>query len=103
MLCFFTRKINNLTANRVSQYNGNNSSLFCSYFWRFFIVFCIAVWYSTGFCFGPSLLNVFINDLCNVVQCFVYLPFVGDINICRAIQSPNDSNLLQSDIDSRRS
>ena len=59
--------------------------------------------YSTGFCFGPCLINVFINDLCSVFHCFVYISFVGDISIFHVIKSSYDSNLLQSHIDSRRS
>ena len=85
-------------------YNYSTSSnCRCSYFWHFFSRLWNCCQYSTGFCFGASLINVFINDLRSVFHCFVYISFVGDISIFHAIKAPNDSNLLQSHIDSRRS
>jgi hypothetical protein len=55
---------------------------------------------SHGSVLGPLLFNIFINDLCNVINYSAYLLFAADIRIFRAIKSPNDCNRLQSDIDS---
>jgi hypothetical protein len=49
---------------------------------------------------GPLLFNIFINDLCNVINYSRYLLFADDIKIFCVIKSPNDWKLLQSDIDS---
>jgi hypothetical protein len=52
---------------------------------------------------GPLLFNIFINDLCNAINHSRYLLFADDIKIFRAIRSPYDCSLLQSDIDSVQS
>ena len=70
-------------------------------FLEFFSIASDCCPYCTGYSFGPSVINIFINDVCSVFHCFVYISFVGDISIFRAIKSPSDSNLLQSHIDSR--
>jgi hypothetical protein len=53
-----------------------------------------------GSVLGPLLLIVFINDLCDAVAYSKYLLFADDITIHRAVKSPQDCNLLQSDINS---
>jgi hypothetical protein len=55
-----------------------------------------------GSVLGPLLFNVYINDLCDSIKHSRYLLFADDIKIYRAISSPEDCNLLQSDIDSIR-
>jgi hypothetical protein len=52
-----------------------------------------------GSVLGPLLFNIFINDLCDVMNHSNYLLFVDDLKVYRAISSPNDCLLLQSDID----
>jgi hypothetical protein len=51
----------------------------------------------------PLLFNIFINDLCNAINHSRYLLFADDIKIFRAIRSPYECSLLQSDIDSVQS
>jgi hypothetical protein len=46
---------------------------------------------------GPFLFKVFTNDLCNVINLFNYLLSADDINIFRAMKSPQDCYLLQID------
>jgi hypothetical protein len=46
------------------------------------------------------IFNIFINDLCNAISHSRYLLFADDIKIFRAIKSPYEFSLLQSDIDS---
>jgi hypothetical protein len=46
------------------------------------------------------LFNIFINDLCSVINYSGYLSFADDIKIFHAIKSPNDCKLLKSDTDS---
>jgi hypothetical protein len=53
-----------------------------------------------GSVLGPPLFNVFIHDLCDAISHSKYLHFADDIKIYRAIKSPEDFNLLQSDINS---
>jgi hypothetical protein len=53
-----------------------------------------------GSVLGPLFFSLFMNDLCNVINYSRNLPFADDIKIFRVIKSPNDCNLLQSDIDS---
>jgi hypothetical protein len=55
-----------------------------------------------GSVLGPLLFNVYINDLCDSVKHSRYLLFADDIIIYRAISSPEDCTLLQSDIESIR-
>jgi hypothetical protein len=52
-----------------------------------------------GSVLGPLLFNSFINDLCNVISHSSCLLFADDLKVCRAIKSPNDCFLLQSDIE----
>jgi hypothetical protein len=47
---------------------------------------------------GPLLLNIFINDLCEVINHSNCLLFADDLKVYRAINSPSDCLLLQSDI-----
>jgi hypothetical protein len=49
----------------------------------------------------PMLFNIFINDLriCDVSIHSNWLIFAGDIKIDRALSSPSDCVVLQSDID----
>jgi hypothetical protein len=49
---------------------------------------------------GPVLFNIFMNDLCDVINYSRCLLFADDIKIFHVIKSPNDCNRLQSDIDS---
>jgi hypothetical protein len=56
-----------------------------------------------GSVLGPLLFNIFINDLCNAINHSRYLLLADDIKIFRAIRSPYDCSLLQSDIDSVQS
>jgi hypothetical protein len=53
-----------------------------------------------GSVLGPLLFNLFMNDLCDIINYSRYLLFADDIKIFRVIKSPNDCNRLQSDIDS---
>jgi hypothetical protein len=55
-----------------------------------------------GSVLGPLFFNVFVNDLCDSIKHSRYLLFADDIKIYRAISSPEDCNLLQSDIDAIR-
>jgi hypothetical protein len=48
---------------------------------------------------GPSLFNIFIKDLCNVIKHSKCLLFADVLKVYRAISSPSDCLLLQSDID----
>jgi hypothetical protein len=52
-----------------------------------------------GSVLGPLLFNIFMNDLCDVINYSRYILF-ADIKTFRVIKSPNDCNRLQSDIDS---
>jgi hypothetical protein len=52
---------------------------------------------------GPLLFSIFINDLCSAINHSRYLLFADDIKIVRAIRSPYNCSLLQSDIDSVQS
>jgi hypothetical protein len=52
-----------------------------------------------GSVLGPLLLNIFINDLCDVIIHSNCLLFADDLKVYRAINSPSDCSLLQSDID----
>jgi hypothetical protein len=47
----------------------------------------------------PLLYNIFINDLCDVINHSNCLPFADDLKVYEAISSPSDCLLLQSDID----
>jgi hypothetical protein len=47
---------------------------------------------------GPLLFIVFINATCDAVAHSKYLLFADDIRIYRAVNSSQDCNLLQSDI-----
>ncbi|MDR2660870.1 MAG: hypothetical protein LBC17_02350, partial [Lactobacillaceae bacterium] len=58
--------------------------------------------FSQGSVLGPLLFNVFINDLCEAIAHSKYLLFADDLNIYRTVKSPQDCNLLQSDINSIR-
>jgi hypothetical protein len=49
---------------------------------------------------GPLLFNAFINDICDAVAHCKYLLFADHIKIYRAVESPQDCTLLQSDINS---
>ncbi|PNF20040.1 hypothetical protein B7P43_G05817 [Cryptotermes secundus] len=53
-----------------------------------------------GSVLGPLLFNVFINDMCDAVAHSKCLLFADDIKIYRAISSPHDCYLLQSDVNS---
>jgi hypothetical protein len=53
-----------------------------------------------GSVLGPLLINAFINDICDVVAHSRYLLFADDIKMYRAVESPQDCTLLQSDINS---
>jgi hypothetical protein len=56
-----------------------------------------------GSVLGSLLFNVYINNLCDSIKHSRYLLFADDIKIYRALTSPEDCNLLQSDMDSIRS
>jgi hypothetical protein len=56
-----------------------------------------------GSVLGLLLFNVYINDLCDSIKHSRYLLFADDIKIYRVVSSPEDCNLLQSDVDSIRS
>lgn len=53
-----------------------------------------------GSVFGPLLFSVLINDLCNVSDYSKCHLLPDDIKTLRAVRSPTDCSLLQSDIDS---
>jgi hypothetical protein len=52
-----------------------------------------------GSVLGSSLFNIFINDMCDVINPFNYFCFADDLKVYRAINSLSDCLLLQSDID----
>jgi hypothetical protein len=52
-----------------------------------------------GSVLGPLLWNIFINDLCDVINHSNCLLYADDLKVYRAINSPSDCLLLQSDID----
>jgi hypothetical protein len=52
-----------------------------------------------GSVLGLLLFNIFINDLCEVFNSSNYLLYADDLKVYRAIKSPTDCILLQSDID----
>jgi hypothetical protein len=52
-----------------------------------------------GSVLGPLLFNIFINDLCDVINHSKCLLFADNFKIYRAITSSNDCFRLQSDID----
>jgi hypothetical protein len=52
-----------------------------------------------GSVLGPLLVNIFINDLCNVIKHFKCLLFADDVKIVSAINSVDDCILQQSDIE----
>jgi hypothetical protein len=45
-----------------------------------------------GSVLGPLLFNIFMNDLCDVINYSRYFLFADDIKIFHAIKSPNDCN-----------
>jgi hypothetical protein len=47
----------------------------------------------------PLLFNIFINDLCEIINHSSCLLLADDLKVYRAIKSPNDCFLLQSDIE----
>jgi hypothetical protein len=49
---------------------------------------------------GPLLLNIYIDDICNVITHSKFLLFADDIKIVRAIKLFDDSTQLQLDVDS---
>jgi hypothetical protein len=53
-----------------------------------------------GSVLGSLLFNIFMNDLCDVINYSRYLLLSDDIKMFRVIKYPNDCNRLQSDIDS---
>jgi hypothetical protein len=53
-----------------------------------------------GSVLGPLLFNFYINVLCGSIKHSRYLLFSDYIKIYRVVSSPEDCNLLQSDIDS---
>jgi hypothetical protein len=52
-----------------------------------------------GSVLGPLLFNILMNDLCDVIKHSKCLIFSDDLRVYRAIISPSDCLLLQSDID----
>jgi hypothetical protein len=52
-----------------------------------------------GSVLGPLLFNIFINDLCDIINHSNCLLFADDLKVYRAISSPSDCLLLQADID----
>lgn len=47
---------------------------------------------------GRLLFNIYIKDLCDAITFSRYVLFAPDIKIYRALQSPDDYNLVQFDI-----
>ena len=48
---------------------------------------------------GPLLVNIFLNDLCNIIKYSICLLFAVDTKIFRCVNSAEDCTLLQSDIE----
>jgi hypothetical protein len=70
----------------------------CTFFWYTFFTFCRADGIPQVSVFGSLLLNIFINDLCDVINHSNGFLF-ADIKIYRAVSSPSECLLLRSDID----
>jgi hypothetical protein len=47
---------------------------------------------------GPSLFNIYKNDFCDIIKHSNCLLFADDLKVCRAVSSPSDCLLQQSDI-----
>jgi hypothetical protein len=52
-----------------------------------------------GSVLGSLLINIFTNDLCDVIYHSKWILFADDLKVYRTISSPSDCLLLQSDID----
>jgi hypothetical protein len=76
----------------------NQQTIAGPYFWNCSIAFPSTPRCSTRIC--TLLFNVCINGLCDIIKHSRYLLFADDIKIYRAINSPEDCILLQSDVDS---
>jgi hypothetical protein len=64
----------------------------------FFSPFVVLSGVPQGSVLGPLIFYIFINDLCDVINHCSCSLFADDLKVYRAIKSPNDCFLLQSDI-----
>jgi hypothetical protein len=67
--------------------------------WGTHVAFCRALRLTSGSVLGHLLFIIFINDLCDVINHSNCLLFADDLKIYRAVSSPSDCFLLQSEID----
>jgi hypothetical protein len=68
-------------------------------FWNIFYTFYITVTSPHESVLGSLLYNIFVNELCYVINHSVFFFFADNFKLYRAITSSDDCVLLHSDID----